>query len=258
MTNTIQICALLLVLQTGSLFAQVEVELDSSSPVSGCIWQQSLSNLATGFLGSEKTDPGFLLPANEAFTPETAKLQYKNGSQGFHGLHILVEPTVARLNFNRALPYRNTWMGGGYGGLDFNANVGLRGFLFKSMNFGKVKIDEEKLTTYGLEFRLRIPLAQGLVPTAMFGSGYMNVNGNYKPRDIMTARSQFFGQAGLGLTMPLSDNFQMQAGARAVWMADTQSHLHTSCMYNLGIKLILNRKMKLLPFLKLPHWEFLN
>jgi len=179
--------------------------------------------------------------------PGLEKLCLKN-PRNFHGLRLLLEPAIARLNFHNDLPYRDTWMGGVYAGVDFNPYLGFRGFLFKAMNDGKIKLDFDKLYLYGGEFRLRPNIAKGLTPNLMLGGGYLRVNDRYKPRDGESrVGNQFFAQCGFGLTVPLSDCLHIVGGARTIFSSNSNaarnSHvILTSCMYNFGIRLAIGKK----------------
>lgn len=264
MKHAFPICALLQLLFSGALAAQLCGLTYTGLPVIECVWWASTPAQETvlGFTsGTELANSDQTLETRPWAPVHRSVIKisrYKKGS--FHGLHIPFEPSIGRLNFNAALPYRDTWMGGGYAGLDFGEHAGFRGFYFKAMNFGKIKIDEEKLSMYGGELRLRVPVTKGLKPTLLLGGGYLNVNGNYKPRDIHAAKSQFFAQTGLGLNLPLSDNVQLQCGARAILLSDPRhgaDGLRTSCMYNLGIRLTLSKKMRF-PFINFPYWNRQN
>ena len=254
MKKATPICAFLMFLFCSALTAQVGVYSLSAFPLSEYVWWGNYPVLEGGNLpGKDKGLSEYTEPLRQGSVPVSSfdAACFKHTSNGFHGLHIPFEPSIARLNFNTDLPYRNTWMGGGYAGLDFNPYIGFRGFYFKAMNFGKVAIDTEKLKMYGSEFRLRLPVALCMMPTMMLGGGYLNVNRNYKSRDIAQARSQFFGQGGFGLNYPLSNRFQIQGGARAMLLSGNNQEgnmLRTSWMYNLGIKLVFGkRKKKALP-----------
>lgn len=176
-------------------------------------------------------------------------LCFRKKSGGFHGLRLLLEPAIARLNFHHELPYRNTWMAGAYAGVDFNPYLGFRGFIFKAMNDGKIKLDFDKLYLYGGEFRLRPNIAKGLTPSLMLGGGYLRVNDRYIPRDGESrVGNQFFAQGGFGLMIPITDCLHVVGGARAVLSAngsaaENRSAVRASCMYNFGIKLAIGKRV---------------
>lgn len=207
------------------------------------------------FLWADKNDLGFYeYCALRATFPKEVEVSgiadgsLNGGSNGFHGIRLTLEPAIARLNFHHNLPYRNTWMGGAYAGLDFNKYIGFRGFIFKAMNDGKIKLDFDKLYLYGGEFRLRPHLMKYLTPTLMLGGGYLRVDRRYIPRDGESrVGNQIFTQAGFGLTVPVSECFHIAGGARAVFssnMNGTQNGhgIVASCMYNFGIKVAIGRK----------------
>ncbi len=227
MNKQVRLCVLIQFFLTGAVAAQI------------CGWmnyhKDLLGPVETPCMASLRTAP---------------VIRYAQPSNGFYGWHIPLEPSVARLNFHTALPYRNTWMAGGYAGIDFNPYVGARGFMFKAVNFGKVKLEYETMNMYGAELRLRLPGVVGVVPSAMVGGGYLYVNRNYKARiaDASTP-SRCFAQGGLGLNLPLSSRFQVQCGARGMLLRHPDAgtalkvnRLYGSWMYNLGVKIVFVKK----------------
>ena len=180
---------------------------------------------------------------------ELDKAYYDAFAKGFQGLRIPLEPSLARMNFNDNLPYRDAWMGGGYAGIDFGPYVGIRGFYLRAMQNDEINLDFDKLAMYGGEIRTRMNLTQGITPILMLGGGYLNVDSKYVPKDSVQAESQAFALGGLGLSLPLSDRFNIYGGVRAILTSGSDpeklqstDEIQTSWMYGVGLKLILGKK----------------
>ena len=191
------------------------------------------------YLGGRK--PGDFSALDEAY--------YRAFADGLKGLRIPVEPALARFDFDKKLPYRDTWAGGGYAGFDFGPFVGLRGFYFRGMKNGEVNLDFEELSIYGGELRMRANFSQGLTPTIILGGGYLDVGGQYAGRDSMVAKSQAFALGGLGLALPLSPRINVFGAARAMLTSnadpeaiESTDEIQTSWMYSAGLKLVFGKK----------------
>ncbi len=203
-----------------------------------------LSNWSLGaslqfYLGGRR--PGSMSDLDKAY--------YKTFSSGVSGMSIPVEPTLARMNFNSSLPYRDAWMGGGYAGFDFGPFVGVRGFYFKAMENDEVSLKFDDLAMYGGELRLRTNLSKGLTPVLILGGGYLNVDSKYVPKDSIRAESQAFASGGVGINLPVSNNFTLFGGARAILTSSSDpedlastDQIQTSWMYNAGVKLSFGKK----------------
>ncbi|KAA3627406.1 MAG: hypothetical protein DWQ02_19875 [Bacteroidetes bacterium] len=168
---------------------------------------------------------------------------------GLKGLRIPIEPALAKVNFDNSLPYRDTWMFGGYAGLDFNEYVGIRGFYLRAMKNGEISTNFDDLSMYGGELQLRLNASSGLTPYIMLGGGQLNVEIDYEPRDSIPARSQAFASGGIGITIPISNRFNLFGNARALLTSGAKvenlqatDQIQTSTMYSFGAKFILGRK----------------
>ncbi len=257
MKHSVQLVFLLLFCLAGRLCAQGGDAVCNSIFTADYGWMQDQTGLEHGFLLNGKFGVGFCeyleicgkYPQATQLPGLDPVLCFKKTSAGFHGLRLLLEPAIARLNFHHELPYRNTWMAGAYAGVDFNPYLGFRGFIFKAMNDGKIKLDFDKLYLYGGEFRLRPNIGKGLTPSLMLGGGYLRVNDRYIPRDGESrVGNQFFAQGGFGLMIPITDCLHLVGGARAVLSsnssaAQNRSAVRASCMYNFGIKLAIGRRV---------------
>ncbi|HFA52141.1 MAG TPA: hypothetical protein ENJ95_24250 [Bacteroidetes bacterium] len=191
------------------------------------------------YLGGRK--PGQYSALDEAY--------YHAFADGLQGLRIPIEPTLARLDFDGKLPYRDTWMGGAYAGVDFGPFVGLRGFYLRAMQQDEISLDFDELSMYGGELRMRTNLSQGLTPTIILGGGYLNVGDKYTGRDSLIAESQAFALGGLGLALPLSPRINLFGSAKAMLTSSTDAtdlqatdQIQTSWMYSAGLKLVLGKK----------------
>lgn len=189
---------------------------------------------------------------------ELDKAYMKRFSSGFRGGSLPVELTLGRMNFSDDLPYRDTWMAGAYAGVDFGPYVGLRGFYMQALEDGDLNFGTDPLKMYGGELRLKLNSGTGLTPFAMLGGGYLNVDEEeYVTRDSLengaaNLQSQPFVLGGVGINLPLSQNFKVFGAARAHLMTneanveDVQStdEISTSWLYSFGFKLDFGKKAK--------------
>ncbi|MCF8246043.1 MAG: hypothetical protein K9J37_04350 [Saprospiraceae bacterium] len=180
---------------------------------------------------------------------ELDKAYYNSFASGMSGLRIPIEPTLAKMNFHNSLPYRDTWMGGGYAGFDFGPYVGVRGFYFKAMEKNEINLNFEDLAMYGGELRLRTNLSKGLTPVLTLGGGYLDVGNKYVPQDTVQAESQAFASGGVSVNLPVSSSFILFGGVRGILTANSDpedlastDQIQTSWMYNMGVKLSLGKK----------------
>jgi len=206
-----------------------------------------LSNWSVGaslqfYLGGRR--PGELSDLDRAY--------FQSFSTGLKDFSFPIEPTLVKMNFNDALPYRDTWLAGGYAGFDFGPYVGVRGFYFKAMADNKLTTDFDKLAMYGGEIRMNLNASKGTIPYLIAGGGYININEEeYIGRaDIeMTPVSQTFAMGGGGLILPINNRFKIFGSARALLTSGTNfddleetDQLKTSWMYSFGVNLTLGKK----------------
>lgn len=169
---------------------------------------------------------------------------------GFKGLRWIAEPSMNWVEFDNNSSFRNTWMLGGYLGLDFNEYTGIRAFYLHATNNEKISTDFDKLAMYGLEFRARLNDGNGVTPYLILGGGYMNPSSNYVGANTTTnLEGEEFASAGLGLNIPLGKNLLITGGARGMITssADVQDltgpdNLQTHMMYNVGLKFAFGAK----------------
>ncbi len=215
---------------------------------------ENLSNWSIGaslqfYLGGRK--PGKLSELDKAY--------FDTFSGGFSSAAGTLEPTVGRIEFHESLPYRDTWLAGGSAGIDLGPYVGLRGFYWRGLEDGELT-SFDQLAMYGGEVRMRLNTAAGMIPYLTLGGGNIDVQEDYTGRSIMIddttsviaeADNRGFAMGGIGLTLPLSDNFQLFGGLRAVLTSgastdDIQApdQVQTSLMYSAGLKFAIGKKSK--------------
>lgn len=173
-------------------------------------------------------------------------------SSGFRGIRFDVEPSLAYIDFDDDSRFRDTWLLGGYAGIDFNDFIGLRGFYFRASNNEEVSTDFDNLEMYGGEFRARLNVPRGVVPYLSIGGGYLNAYQNYIGEDdLMNVQSSYFASGGLGLNVPLSKNIVAFGSVNALLTSDTNEEdlqtpdeLKTHTMYSFGVKFNIGSKAK--------------
>lgn len=169
---------------------------------------------------------------------------------GFKGLRWIAEPSMNWVEFDSNSSFRNTWMLGGYLGIDFNEYTGIRAFYLQATNNEQISTDFDKLAMYGLEFRARLNDGNGVTPYLILGGGYMNPSSNYLGANTTTnLEGEEFASAGLGLNIPLGKNLLITGGVRGMVTssADVQDlsgpdNLQTHMMYNVGLKFAFGAK----------------
>ncbi len=171
-------------------------------------------------------------------------------SNGFSGLRFVLEPGGAYINFDDNTNLRNTYLLGGSLGFDFNDFVGLRGFYYQSTKDEKISADFDKLAIYGADFIAKLNVARGVVPYISIGGGYMNVYDSYVGKTpLLATNSGYFAKGGVGLSIPVSQYFEIFGGANLMFttdkedLADLQSteDLKQHVMYNAGLKFNLGK-----------------
>ena len=191
------------------------------------------------YLGGRR--PGTLTDLDQAYLDK-----FKGG---FKGLQLIIEPSLGYIGFNDNSLYRDTYLLGGYAGVDFNEYIGIRGFFFQATENEKISTDFDQLAMYGMELRARLNDGNGVTPFLILGGGYLNAYADYLGEEGVTVGSGEFATGGLGLNIPLGKRLLVSGGVRAMLTSeadiesvnatdDLQSHL----MYNVGLKLALGRK----------------
>ena len=191
------------------------------------------------YLGGRK--PGTLSELDKAY------LQKFKG--GFKGLRWVLEPSVNYINFSDKSNFKDTYLLGGYFGLDFNQFTGVRVFYLQANENEQISTRFDKLAMYGAEFRARLNDGNGVTPYLILGGGYLNTSSSYVGVNNGPAEGQEFAQAGLGMNIPLGKNLLITGGARGIITSgeDVQNlgnpdQLQTHIMYNAGLKLTFGAK----------------
>jgi len=185
------------------------------------------------------------------------KAYYNSLTGGFKNLGWTVEPSVGSMNFNPDLAYRNAFMAGGSAGIDFGPYFGIRGFYWQSMVEGEWT-EFDQLAMYGGEMQMNLNTSTGVIPYITLGGGNIDVQSDYQGRTVILPDSTLstlrtvdrgFAMGGIGLILPLSRNFKIFGGARAM-LTTTEStntfsepdQVQTSVFYNVGVKLTFGKK----------------
>lgn len=193
------------------------------------------------YLGGRK--PGTLTDLDRAYLSK-----FKGG---FRGLQVIVEPSINYLAFDTNSQFRDTYLLGGYAGVDFNEYIGVRAFYLQATENEEISTDFDNLALYGVEFRARLNDGNGVTPYLILGGGYMNAYGTYRGINNNNAQSSEFASGGLGLNIPLGKRFLITGGARAMVTSGesiedltSPSNIQTHVMYNAGLKFIMGKKSK--------------
>ncbi|MBO0592468.1 hypothetical protein I2486_13760 [Cellulophaga sp. E16_2] len=191
------------------------------------------------YLGGRK--PGNLTELDKAYLSK-----FKGGLKG---LQLILEPGMGYIGFNDNSLYRDTYLLGGYAGVDFNEYIGLRGFYFQATENEQISTKFDQLAMYGMEFRARLNDGNGVTPYLMLGGGYLNAYADYLGKENVTVGSGEFATGGLGLNIPLGKRLLISGGVRAMLTSgaavenvNATDDLQTHLMYNVGLKLSLGKK----------------
>ena len=170
--------------------------------------------------------------------------------QGFKGFTFLFEPAATYIDFDSDTFIRDTWLLGGYLGFDFNKYLGIRGFYFQSTQDEKLFNDFDDLAMYGAELRANLNDGNGVVPYLILGGGYINIyESTYQGVDNVSVSSSEFAKGGLGLEIPVSKYFSINASASSFLTSGqnfedlgSNDELRTNWAYSIGIHLKLGKK----------------
>ncbi|UKM64598.2 outer membrane beta-barrel protein [Flavobacteriaceae bacterium GSB9] len=171
---------------------------------------------------------------------------------GFKGLRLIVEPSVGHINFDGASALRDSYVVGGFLGMDFNQYVEFRAFYFKSASENALDFNWQPLQLYGLEFRANLNDGNSVIPYLTFGGGRLGVQDGYNDNiDLPKADSSMFESAGVGLNIPLAKNIAITGAAKYLITSgeDVQDIQNTEgiqshFMYNAGLKFAIGAKSK--------------
>ena len=180
---------------------------------------------------------------------ELDKAYLNTFKSGFSGIRWTIEPSGSYLEFKDENAFRNTYLLGGYAGLDFNEFVGVRGFYFRATEDNSLSLNFDNLSMYGGEFRARLNIARGVTPYIALGGGYLNPFSSYVPQNTTPAEGKYFAHGGLGLNIPLSNEIQLFGSMKYLLtssndpedlVAPDEISAHT--WYSFGVKFLLGKK----------------
>lgn len=166
---------------------------------------------------------------------------------GLKGLKFVLEPASSYIEFDDELAFIDTYFLGGYLGLDFNDYIGIHGFYFQGVQNEKIIDNFDDIAMYGLEIRANLNSGNGVIPYLIFGGGYLNAyNNSYLGIDGQIVESSEFAKGGIGLKIPLSKYFSINASASSFLtsgsnfedVSNTKS-IQNSWNYSLGLNLHL-------------------
>lgn len=181
------------------------------------------------------------------------KAYYNKFSGGSSGFKLIVEPSVAYINFDNDNNLEDAYFLGGKVGFDLNQYVGLRGYYYQATKNEKISTDWEDMAMYGGDFIANLNVARGLVPYITIGGGYLNVYNSYVGKDALTGGSSgYFAKGGLGLNIPISRNFEIFGDANMMFTSERADNdlentinpdeLRQHTMFNVGIRFQLGKK----------------
>ncbi|WP_218598421.1 hypothetical protein [Polaribacter sp. NJDZ03] len=198
------------------------------------------------YLGGRK--PGTLSDLDKAYL--------QNFKGGFKGIQWVIEPSLAYVDFADESLYKDTYMLGGFVGLDLNEYIGIRAFYFQATENEKISTNFDKMAMYGGEFRARLNDGNGVVPFLTLGGGYISTSDSYVSAPnanglFSNVEGGEFATGGLGLNIPLGKHILITGAARAMITSGedakditTTDDIQTHIFYNAGIKFTLGKKSK--------------
>ncbi len=181
------------------------------------------------------------------------KAYYNKFSGGSSGFKLILEPSVAYINFDNDTNLEDAYFLGGKVGFDLNQYVGLRGYYYRATKNEKISTDWEDMAMYGGDFIANLNVARGLVPYITIGGGYLNVYNSYVGKDALTGGSSgYFAKGGLGLNVPISRNLEIFGDANMMYTSERNTddlqntinpdELRQHTMFNVGLRIQLGKK----------------
>lgn len=175
-----------------------------------------------------------------------------NFSSGFSGLNIPIGVEVSKMDFDADLPYRDTWLGGAEGGLNFGPLVGIRAFYWRSLEDGReTDLDFDELSMYGGMLNFKLNDGKGISPWLSVGGGNIHVSDEYIGRDVdlSIARNKPFALGGVGLDVPLSKAIKLRGFVRSILTTNEDyddfsqpSDINTSWSYGGSLNFVIGRQ----------------
>lgn len=178
---------------------------------------------------------------------------YNKFSGGQSGFKLILEPSLAYVNFDNKTNLADTYFLGGKVGVDLNQYVGLRGYYYQSTQDEKISTDWEDMAMYGGDFIAKLNVSRGLVPYITIGGGYLNVYDSYIGKDTISGgNSGYFAKGGLGLNVPLGRNVEIFGDANLMYTSERATEdlensinpdeLRQHTMFNVGVRFQLGKR----------------
>ena len=218
------------------------INLDPTDFTSDRLYNWSIGAGLQFYLGGRR--PGQLSAVDQAYA--------ETFGNGFRNVSLLVEPTLSHINWDDAMPYENTYLGGASLGVDFGPLVGARVFYYRSMEDDQINLDFDDLSMYGADFRFRFSsVTSGLSPFLTVGGGYIDVQEDYLDRngEFGRAPSQGFASGGGGISLNITRTFRLTGTYRALLTTSSDvedvndtDQIRTSGQWSAGINLAFGKK----------------
>lgn len=224
---------------------RTELGITSIDGANRRVGSYSIEAGAAFYLGGRR--PGEMTDLDRAYAE-----QFGNG---FRGATVEIEPTLSRINFADASPFRDTWLGGAALGFDFGPLVGVRGYYLRAMQDDNINFDFDDLAVYGLDMRFNLNTVQtGIAPFLTVGGGLIDPRGGYLGNDdIADLSGTGFASGGGGIVLGLTRNLKVRGTVKALLTsaseldADelvTTDQINTSTQFSIGLDLALGRKAR--------------
>jgi opacity protein-like surface antigen len=125
---------------------------------------------------------------------------------------VFVEPYAARIDFADELRLERQYVAGARAGVDFNRNVGLRGYYWRG-------VDDDfsewmRLDGYGIESQIALSSGAGLSPFLVAGLGRIDFKDDFSDLDGSSRTSKDHLTLGGGAAFALGDHTRVELGAR--------------------------------------------
>jgi len=175
-------------------------------------------------------------------------------SGGLRNIRLSVDPFLGRIEWDDALGMpKDQTLRGVNAGVRLGSTLSIHGFYARGSQgnaiFDEVTSSFESIQMYGSEARVRLipqppDRAARISPYAILGGGYLDVRSDYAndiSADATLPDDRFFATGGIGLDVPVGNNFGLTGTVRSVFAnaqnpdgtADTD--IQANLMYTLGV-----------------------
>jgi hypothetical protein len=125
---------------------------------------------------------------------------------------IFVEPYAGRIDFADELRLDRQYVAGARAGVDFNRNVGLRGYYWRGVD--NDFSEWMRLDGYGIESQIALSTGAGLSPFLVAGLGRIDFKDDFLDLDGNSRTSKDHLTLGGGAAFALGDHTRVELGAR--------------------------------------------